>query len=69
MSKITAGYCVVGGLLCGGFCIMAARTFSQMEGNPNSDLIQDLATYGFGGLAILSLGVFAYGASKFTNAK
>ncbi len=69
MDKITAGYMVVGGLICSVMLAGFAVAASNASDSPATDLQYDILKFVCIGLALVAIGVFAYGASKFTNAK
>lgn len=69
MSKITAGYLIVGGLLCAPLCAGFAIQAANGSESPSTDLAYDILKYFWIAGTLVSVGVFAYAASKFTNAK
>lgn len=69
MSKFKAGVFVVGGLLAAIVFGAGSGIAANASNSPSEDGFYDVIKFGGMGLAVVCMGVFAYGASKFTNAK
>ena len=69
MSKISCGYMVVGGLICSLMLARFAVVASNASDSPATDFGFDVIKYACIAGAIVAAGCFAYGASKFTDAK
>ncbi len=69
MKKTTAGLLVVGGLLAAIVFGVGSGIAANASDSPATDGFYDVIKFACMGLAVACMGVFAYGASKFTNAK
>ena len=67
MSRTSAGFCVVIGLLGAAVSIAVAGMIGQMPGRPDTDWMLQLGQLGFGVLGIGCIVMFAVGALKFAK--
>ena len=69
MSKFRAGVFAVGGLLSAIVFGVGSGIAANASNSPAEDGFYDAIKFGCMGLAVVAMGVFAYGAARFTNAK